>query len=188
MPMTPVGMVDNWLIPEWFNYRLIILLFDVIEHAIFCLQFFFLASVWLARWVWRVWKPCNAYCDYEELTDFEINSLANDFCDYEELKDFCSNKILWGIGWNCEDFEQGQPAKLAESIPVQKSSAERWQNQLNCSKLMLMNSLFTYKHAIAAMLSELINSSVMPTFIGSQRSFRLLHQNFWMLAMGMLSN
>ena len=118
-----------------------------------------------------------------------------------------SNKILWGISWNCEDFKQGQPAKLAEAIPcpdnpeefsevVEKEptssiweidTVERWHVQLNCSKLMVMNSLFTYKHAIAAMLSGLINSSVMPTFIGSQRSFSLLHQNLWTLTMGMLS-
>ena len=40
----------------------------------------------------------NAYCNYEELTDFKFNSLANYFYDYKKLKDFCSDKILQGIG------------------------------------------------------------------------------------------
>jgi len=39
------------------------MLFDVIKPAIFCLQFFFLASVWLASWtrngrVQWAWQPC----------------------------------------------------------------------------------------------------------------------------------
>ena len=59
----------------------------------------------------------NAYCACEELTDFKFSSLANNFCDYEELKDFCSNEILQGNGFNHEDCEQQQPAKLTEAIP-----------------------------------------------------------------------
>jgi len=115
----------------------------------------------------------------------------------------CSNKILWGIGWNCEDFNKDSLPNLqrpSHAWTVQKSSAKLLRrNQLprfgkstqwkvTCAtelfKLMLMNSLFTYKHAITAMLWGLINCSLMPTFIGSQRSFSLLHQNLWTLAIG----
>jgi len=59
----------------------------------------------------------NAYYDCKVLTDFTFNSLANNFCNCEELKDFCNEKILQVISFSCEDFEQGQPAKLAEAIP-----------------------------------------------------------------------
>ena len=70
----------------------------------------------------------NACCDCEELTDFKFDSVANKFCDSEELVDFHS-KILRGIGFSHEGFEQGQPAKL---VSVCESWCGEWDGNSEC--------------------------------------------------------
>ena len=101
------------------------MLLDVIQFATFHLQFF-PACMWPASWTrnWWVWQPPHTYCDCEEVTDFKSDNFANNFCNYKELKDFCSDKILQGIDFNREQFEQEQPAKLAEAIPCLDNSEQ----------------------------------------------------------------
>ena len=69
---------------------------------------------------YKKWRLCS-HCDCEELTDFKFDNFAN---NYGELKDFCSDKILQGISFNREDFEQGQPAKLTEAISCLDNSEQ----------------------------------------------------------------